>query len=96
MNDGDMKFLSHYWLTLWKMGTKLKFSTYSHPQNVGQTEVTNGTLGTLLRALATNCTHQWEEMFSHAEFAYNRVSHNTTSFSPFEVIYGINPCTPLI
>ena len=29
------------------------------------------------------------------EFAYNRAMHTTTSYSPFEIIYGFNPLTPL-
>nr|KYP72218.1 Transposon Ty3-I Gag-Pol polyprotein [Cajanus cajan] len=31
----------------------------------------------------------------HVEFAYNRVVHKTTNMSPFEIVYGFNPLTPL-
>ena len=34
-------------------------------------------------------------LFTHVEFAYNRVVHSTTNCSLFEVVYGFNPLTPL-
>ena len=37
----------------------------------------------------------WDEYFPHIDFAYNRVVHKTTNISPFEVVYGFNPLTPL-
>ena len=31
----------------------------------------------------------------HIDSAYNRTVHKTTNISPFEVVYGFNPLTPL-
>jgi len=37
----------------------------------------------------------WENLLPHIEFTYNRVVNSTTSHTPFEVVYGFNPLTPL-
>ncbi|XP_071902671.1 uncharacterized protein [Coffea arabica] len=96
VSDRDVKFLSYFWKTLWgKLGTKLLFSTSSHPQTDSQTEVVNRTLSTLLRAIIKKNIKPWEECLPHVEFAYNRTVHSATRFSPFEVVYGFNPLTSL-
>ena len=96
VSDRDVKFLSYFWKTLWgKLGTRLLFSTSSHPQTDGQTEVTNRTLGTLLRAVIKKNLKSWEDALPHVEFAYNRTVHSSTNVSPFECVYGLNPLTPL-
>lgn len=52
VSDRGVKFLSHFWRTLWrKLGTKLSLSSSYHPQSDGQTEVVNWSLGNLLRCL---------------------------------------------
>ncbi|OMO57573.1 Integrase, catalytic core [Corchorus capsularis] len=96
VSDRDAKFLRHFWKTLWaKLGTKLLFSTTCHPQTDGQTEVVNRTLSTLLRALIKKNLRTWEDCLPHVEFVYSRNIHSTTGFSPFEIVYGFNPLTPL-
>ena len=96
VSDRDSKFLSHFWRSLWgRLGTKLLFSTSHHPQTDGQTEVTNRTLGTILRTLVRKSLRDWDVKLAHAEFAYNRSPNATTGHSPFEVLYGLNPIMPL-
>ena len=96
VSDRDAKFLSYFWKTLWaKLGTKLLFSTICHPQTDGQTEVVNRTLGQLLRAIIPKNLKSWDEILPHVEFAYNRTVHTSTRHSPFEIVYGFNPLTPL-
>jgi len=77
------------------MGTKLKYSTVCHPQRDGQAEVTNRTLGMLLRALIKANAQAWDLVLPHAEFVYNKVPSKTTEMSLFKVVYGIEPLSPL-
>jgi hypothetical protein len=96
VSDRDVKFLSYFWKVLWgKLGTKLLFSTTCHPQTDGQTEVVNRTLSTLLRTIIQKNLKNWEDCLPFIEFSYNRSVHSTTDFSPFEIVYGFNPLTPL-
>ncbi|CAA7035553.1 unnamed protein product [Microthlaspi erraticum] len=96
VSDRDTKFLSYFWKTLWsKLGTKLLFSTTCHPQTDGQTEVVNRTLGTLLRVLLKKNLKNWDDCLPHIEFAYNHSVHSASKFSPFEIVYGFKPLSPL-
>ncbi|GJV25674.1 RNA-directed DNA polymerase, partial [Tanacetum coccineum] len=95
-SDRDVKFVSHFWRTLWtRLGSKLQFSSSYHPQTDGQTEVVNRSLGNILRSLIGDNAKQWDLILPQAEFAYNRSVNRTTCKSPFEVVYGRNPITPL-
>ena len=61
----------------------------------GKTEVVNPTLSQLLRCSIKGNLKTWEEWLPHVEFVYDQVTNSTTSFSPFEVVYGFNPLSPL-
>ena len=55
----------------------------------------NRNLSTLLRAVIKKNIKTWEKCLPQVEFSYNRVVHSTTQLSPFEIVYGFNPLTPL-
>ncbi|GJS16698.1 RNA-directed DNA polymerase [Tanacetum coccineum] len=95
-SDRDVKFVSHLWRTFWtRLGSMLQLSSSHHPQTDRQTEVVNRSLGNLLRSLIGDNAKQGDLILPQAEFAYNRSVNRTTGKSPFEVVYGRNPITPL-
>lgn len=71
------------------------FSSVEHPKMDEQTELINRTLTTLLHTIIEKNLKQWEKYLLNIEFTYNRSIHSTTSFSPFKIVYGFNPLTPL-
>ena len=77
------------------MGTTLQFSTAFHPQTDGQTEVTNRTLGNILRCLVQENTSSWDELLPRAEFAYIAFEHRATGYSPFRVNTKRDPNLPI-
>ncbi|XP_074314198.1 uncharacterized protein LOC141649405 [Silene latifolia] len=96
VSDRDTKFMSYFWKTLWRLlNTKLLFSTSHHPQTDGQTEVTNRTLGRILRCIVKSSLKDWDLKLAQAEFAFNRALSSSTGHNPFEVVYGSNPLMPI-
>ncbi|KAI0493577.1 hypothetical protein KFK09_023696 [Dendrobium nobile] len=95
-SDRDVKFMSYFWKTLWsKLGTRLQYSSAAHPQTDGQTEVVNRSLGNLLRCFVGKNLKQWDLVLAQIEFSFNRSVNQSTRKSPFEIVYGRNPLTPL-
>ena len=93
--DRDPRFTSSFWKTLFsQLQTKLNISSAYHPQTDGQTERTHRTIEQILRAFVHNQHHDWYDCLPLAEFSYNNSRHASTTFTPFEAIYGFNPITP--
>ncbi|XP_033147058.1 uncharacterized protein LOC103869552 isoform X1 [Brassica rapa] len=96
VSDRDSRFISHFWRSLWKLfKTSLDMSSAYHPQKDGQTEVTNRSLGNMLRCLVGDNLRSWDSFLCQAEFAHNHATNRSLGFSPFKVVYGVIPRGPL-
>ena len=70
-------------------------STADHPQTDGQSENTNKILEDTLRAYVSPFQDDWDEHLVPAEFAHNDSVHASTGFTPFYMMHGKHPYTPL-
>ena len=73
----------------------LNLITVDHPQTDGQTKRVNQVLEDMLRAYVSKKQSDWESYLPIIEFAYNSAKHVSTSFSPFILMYGFQPRSPV-
>ncbi|GBG60229.1 hypothetical protein CBR_g3472 [Chara braunii] len=83
ISDRDPRFTNRFWRRLHEVyGTQLRFSSSYHPQTDGQTEITNRTLGDILRKIVRD-DQKWDLQLAHAEIAYNHAVSPDTGMSPY-------------
>ncbi len=96
VSDRGSLFTSEFWTRLCeRLSLTRKLSTAYHPQTDGQTERMNRVLEDMLRHYVdASCSH-WDDYLATAEFAVNSAINSSTEYSPFMMMYGENPPTPL-
>ena len=96
VSDRDPRLTSHFWRQVMSyLGTKLNMSTAFHPQTDGQTERVNRVLEDMLRHFVGPHQNNWDELLPTVEFAINNSYHESTKDTPFRLVYGRDPRTPL-
>jgi hypothetical protein len=94
--DRDKLWMSQFyqrWCS--RLQIDLHLSSAYHPQSDGQTERMNRLLEEVLRHYITPSQDNWDTLLPLAEFAINRATNASTGRSPFHIVYGYQPKTPL-
>jgi hypothetical protein len=92
VSDRGPQFASDFWKQLCKrLGIERTLSTAFHPQTDGQTERVNAIMEQYLRYYVNYLQDDWAEWLPLAEFAANNQASETTGFSPFFGMYGMDP-----
>ncbi|BFZ24546.1 hypothetical protein BsWGS_27585 [Bradybaena similaris] len=73
------------------LGIQQKFSSFYHPQANGLCEKLCGVLKTLLAKISYDHPENWDFFLNPALFALREITHESTGFSPAELILGSNP-----
>ncbi|KAL5517528.1 hypothetical protein EMCRGX_G003087 [Ephydatia muelleri] len=71
-----------------KLGIRHSFITPYNPQSNGLDERYNQTLQSMLSKAVMGHKEMWDEFIDSAVFAYNTSTHESTTYSPFEVMFG--------
>ena len=77
------------------LGAKHRGTTPYHPRTNGAVERFNGVIGKMLTKYCIGQPRKaWDLYLDQALFATRIRTHTTTGFSPFYLLYGVNPTLP--
>ena len=77
------------------MGIHKSRTTAYHPQCDGLVERQNRTIQAILSSFVSQHRDDWDNWVSLAIYSYNTSCHESTGFSPYEMVFGRDPRTPL-
>lgn len=94
LTDQGTNFLSSLIRSLTKTFNIQHFKTTAyHPQSNGSLERSHHVLTEYLKAFVTR-DDEWDQHLALAMFSYNTSVHESTHYSPFQLIFGRLPRTP--
>ena len=76
---------------LQKTGIERRVTSSYNPRTDGQCERMNQTVMTILKKHAEAEPQNWRKWTSYVEYVYNTRKSSTTGFSPYELLYGVQP-----
>ena len=89
LSDQGAQFISDCTKEVCKLlGVLQSTTTPYHPMCNGLVETFNGTLKKMLRRLCSEKPKQWHRYINALLFVYREVSHDSTHFALFELMYG--------
>lgn len=96
ITDRGTQFTSGEWKAfLDKSNIKHNMTSPYHPQSNGVDERLNGTLMRILRNYVSSYQEDWDEKLKWALYVYNTTVHGSTGYSPYQILHGSDPRTPL-
>ena len=89
LSDQGTQFLSEVMREVNRLlAIKQLVTTPYHPMANGMCEKFNGTLKKIVKRLCEQNPRDWDRYLDAALFAYREAPHESTGFSPFELLYG--------
>lgn len=96
ITDRGTQFTSHEWRSfIDKLEIEHNLTTPYHPQSNGIDERLNGTLMRILRAYVDKYQENWDSHLKWSLYVYNTTVHESTGYSPYQILHGMDPRSPL-
>jgi hypothetical protein len=95
LTDQGSNFLSNLFKSICKLLRIKKIQTTAfHPASNGGLERSHRVLAEYLRHYVSEDQRTWDEFIPYATYVYNTTVHNSTMFTPFELVYGFQSEVP--
>ena len=92
VTDRDKRFLSTFWTEIFeKAGVRHIATTAYNPGADGQSERSNETIEIALRYMVDSRQEGWADALSTIQGALQSSISATTGYSPFSILYGLQP-----